>query len=256
MLRRQSFFEADAWSEPEIAAGERRIGVSVSHVALLICFALNGDGAAGDARNELQHMIERDARSTTNIVHVARLPLVPGGDRSHDGIGDEREITRLFSVAVQSNCLTLLDGCEKTMKSHVGPLPGAVDREIPQGNRGNAVVEMALVLPIMLLLVFGITEFGRAWMTVNILQTASREGARLAVVTTPDVSAVQARATAVCRAAAITPTSVDCVGPDIDGIVTVTVNANFNVVSGHVLNMFSGTIPLSAQTSMRSENGS
>lgn len=124
-------------------------------------------------------------------------------------------------------------------------------------SRGHAVVEMALVLPILLLLVFGITEFGRAWMTVNVLQTASREGARLAVVTGPDVDAVTARATAVCNAAAIDPTSVDVVGPDddLERKVTVTVTADFTVVTGKVLNMFQGTFPLSAQTSMRHEGG-
>ena len=118
---------------------------------------------------------------------------------------------------------------------------------------------MALVLPFLLLLVFGITEFGRAWMTLNVLQTAAREGARLAVVTTPDVAAVQARATAVCNAAAIhNNVVVSCVGPainDVERKVTVTVSADFSIVSGRVLNAFSGTIPLSAQTTMRSEGG-
>lgn len=126
-------------------------------------------------------------------------------------------------------------------------------------SRGNAVVEMALVLPILLLLVFGITEFGRAWMTMNILQTASREGARLAVVTGPDEAAVIARATAVCNAAAIEPTDVNVVGPDADDDerkVTVTVTADFNVVTGKVLDVFQGTIPLAAQTTMRHEGGS
>ena len=125
-------------------------------------------------------------------------------------------------------------------------------------SRGNAVVEMALVLPILLLLVFGITEFGRAWMTMNILQTASREGARLAVVTGPDEAGVIARVTAVCNAAAIEPTDVSVDGPDIDDPerkVTVVVTADFNVVTGRVLDTFQGTIPLSAQTTMRHEGG-
>jgi Flp pilus assembly protein TadG len=37
------------------------------------------------------------------------------------------------------------------------------------------------------MLVVGITEFGRAWMTVNVLTGAVREGARLASVT-PDLA--------------------------------------------------------------------
>lgn len=118
---------------------------------------------------------------------------------------------------------------------------------------------MALILPILLLLIFGITEFGRAWMVVNVLTTAAREGARLAVVTTPDVPAVQARARAVCNAAAVrNNVVVNCVGPDINDTerkITVTVSADFQVVTGRVLNMFQGTIPLSAQCSMRSEGG-
>ena len=37
---------------------------------------------------------------------------------------------------------------------------------------------------------FGITEFGRAWLTMNVLTSAAREGARLAVVTAPDEARV------------------------------------------------------------------
>ena len=126
-----------------------------------------------------------------------------------------------------------------------------------RNRRGSAVVEMALVLPFLLLLVFGITEFGRAWMTVNVLQTAAREGARLAVVTAPDVTAVTARATAVCAAAAITPTDITVSGPvanDLEKKVTVTVRAEFRVIPGKVLNMFEPVLPLSASTTMRHES--
>jgi Flp pilus assembly protein TadG len=128
---------------------------------------------------------------------------------------------------------------------------------LTSGRRGNAVVEFALVLPILLLLVFGITEFGRAWMNVNVMSTAAREGARLAVVTAPDVGAVRARVTQVLTAARITATSIDVVGPDpADAMrrVTVTVNANFTVFSGRVIAPFRGTIPLAATATMRHES--
>ena len=44
---------------------------------------------------------------------------------------------------------------------------------------GAAVVEFALVLPILLLIVWGIIEIGRAFYTVNIAASSSRGGARL-----------------------------------------------------------------------------
>ena len=46
--------------------------------------------------------------------------------------------------------------------------------------RAAAMVEFAIVLPILLLLVFGIIDFGRALYTLNNLTAAVREGARLA----------------------------------------------------------------------------
>jgi len=46
--------------------------------------------------------------------------------------------------------------------------------------RGNAMVEFAIVLPLLLILVFGIIDFGRALYTANNLTAAVREGARLA----------------------------------------------------------------------------
>jgi len=52
--------------------------------------------------------------------------------------------------------------------------------------KGQSILELALILPIMLTLILGITEFGRAWMAMNVLTGAVREGARLASVT-PDV---------------------------------------------------------------------
>ena len=48
--------------------------------------------------------------------------------------------------------------------------------------RGVAAVEMALVLPLFLLLVFGIIEFGRAMMIASLVTNAAREGARMAVL--------------------------------------------------------------------------
>ena len=125
------------------------------------------------------------------------------------------------------------------------------------GKRGQAVLELALVLPLLLIVVFGITEFGRAWMTMNVLTSAAREGCRLAVVTAPDVTEVNARVREVCAAARIAPSSVIVAGPDpldTSRRVSVTVAADFRVVTGNLLGPFSGTIPLQATAVMRHES--
>ena len=47
-------------------------------------------------------------------------------------------------------------------------------------DRGAAAVEMALVLPVLLFLLMGIIDFGRAYSTQIQLSAAAREGVRLA----------------------------------------------------------------------------
>lgn len=48
--------------------------------------------------------------------------------------------------------------------------------------RGQAMVELALVLPILLVLFMVVVEFGRVFHAYLIITNASREGARVAVV--------------------------------------------------------------------------
>jgi Flp pilus assembly protein TadG len=52
----------------------------------------------------------------------------------------------------------------------------------PQCRRGAAAVEMAIVLMLLIVLVFGIIEMGRAIMVHQVLTNAAREGARRAVI--------------------------------------------------------------------------
>lgn len=49
-------------------------------------------------------------------------------------------------------------------------------------NRGQAMVEMALVLPLLLLLLFGIMECGRLFASYIEVEHATRDGARYAAV--------------------------------------------------------------------------
>ena len=59
--------------------------------------------------------------------------------------------------------------------------------------RGAALLEVALTLPLVLLVATGIFEFGRAYQTWQILTNAAREGARLAVLPGMDDDAVEER---------------------------------------------------------------
>jgi len=127
-------------------------------------------------------------------------------------------------------------------------------------NRGQAVIEFAFVLPLLLVLCFGITEFGRAWMTMNIITSAAREGVRLAVVTAPDIPAVEQRVRDVCSAARVVPTLIVVTPPDPndpDRRVSVRVDTDFVVIPGNFLGRetgsMSGTIPLTTTTIMRHE---
>jgi Flp pilus assembly protein TadG len=51
---------------------------------------------------------------------------------------------------------------------------------------GQALVEFALVVPVLLLLVVGLTEFSRAWNTKQVLTDTAREALRSSVVADPD----------------------------------------------------------------------
>ena len=60
--------------------------------------------------------------------------------------------------------------------------------------RGAALLETALVLPLVLLVAVGIFDFGRAFQTWQVLTNAAREGARVAVLPGANVGTITARA--------------------------------------------------------------
>ena len=130
-------------------------------------------------------------------------------------------------------------------------------RDTRKNEKGQSLIEFALVVPLLLLLVIGIAEFGRAWMTQNILTGAAREAVRVAAVPDPPggVSAATARANQILTSAGITTATVSVVdAPANFGAVTVTVNYNFPVViAGFIPGLSSSTFPLSSTTTMRRE---
>ncbi|MEX0832525.1 MAG: TadE family protein [Actinomycetota bacterium] len=50
------------------------------------------------------------------------------------------------------------------------------------GERGAAAVEFAIIMVVLLMVVFGIVEYGRIFSQIEVLESAAREGARVAAV--------------------------------------------------------------------------
>lgn len=137
-----------------------------------------------------------------------------------------------------------------------------------QSQRGAAAVEFAVVLPLLLLLLFGIIEFTILLFDKALLTNASREGARAGIVfaqpRVPDAT-IQAVVSNYCASNLISfgndtlpPPTVTRTGTNSGDTLTVTVHYNFRfLVFSNLLTLFGGTyrdgVPLRAVTSMRLE---
>jgi Flp pilus assembly protein TadG len=83
-------------------------------------------------------------------------------------------------------------------------------------SRGQGLVEFALVLPLFLLLVFGIMDLGLAVFSYNSITNAAREGARLAIVN-QDGTNVSAKAKSQARVAGAPTVTVAYYQANADG---------------------------------------
>jgi len=74
--------------------------------------------------------------------------------------------------------------------------------------RGTALLETAMTLPLLLIVSVGIFEFGRAFQTWQVLTNAAREGARVAVLPNPAAGAAEARVRAYLTSGALAPAAI------------------------------------------------
>ena len=132
--------------------------------------------------------------------------------------------------------------------------------------RGNAVLDAALVFPILLSLTFGSIEFGHYFFMKHTLQGAAREGARTAITpsaTNSDVTAaVQASMTAAGIASANYTISIrnsaDSADVNVASVtagtpVLVKVNANWGTIGIRPLGLIGTSKQVIGQTMMRKE---
>jgi len=110
------------------------------------------------------------------------------------------------------------------------------------GDRGAAAVEFALVLPLLLLVLFGIIDFGRALNAQITLTQAAREGARLAALGYSDsdvATRAQAAATGLSGVSvAVTTTCAAGAGPTADAVVDVSDQFTFVTPIGAIAGIF------------------
>jgi Flp pilus assembly protein TadG len=118
-----------------------------------------------------------------------------------------------------------------------GRLSGRIARD-----RGAAAVEFALVLPLLLLIVFGIIDFGRALNAQITLTQAAREGARLAALGQPGVvNRTQAAATGLSPVQVTVTSCPASAGPGDDAAVTASYTFSFITPVGAIAGLFGGS---------------
>lgn len=111
-------------------------------------------------------------------------------------------------------------------------------------DRGAAMVEFALILPILVVLLLGIMEFGRAYNAKISIQAAAREGARALALDEDPGAAVAAADDDVLGDSVTITSSTPCPGP----YATVTVSAP---ITYRIPFINLGTRTISATASMR-----
>lgn len=124
-------------------------------------------------------------------------------------------------------------------------------------DRGAAAVEMALTLPVLLLLVGGIVDFGRAFNAQMTMTQAAREGARM-VALGYTTTQVNTRVTQAATGLPVTVTVVTACPAEPNGtdasVVRVSTTFNYLILDGIVNLVGASMAPsqtLTAQGSMR-----
>lgn len=130
-------------------------------------------------------------------------------------------------------------------------------RDVRKNNnkiKGQALVEMAIILPVLIALIFGMTDFARVLNAYLATTEASREGARVAALSGNDAAVVLAVNDAVPNLdpTRLTVTTLPAIRSRGD-TVTVTVTYNIDIITPLVNTMLNNPMPITSQTIMRVE---
>lgn len=132
-----------------------------------------------------------------------------------------------------------------------------MSRHLFRDKRGQSLVELALVLPLVILILFGIIEFGRIFHSYLLITHASREGARVGIVgaTNEEITQRVKDAAPLANADTITVTVQPNTKAARTSGVALTVKVDYPValVTPILADILPNSINLKAQTVMRME---
>ena len=125
-----------------------------------------------------------------------------------------------------------------------------------KNQKGQALVEFAIILPILLMLVMGILQFGMMLNAYLTIENASREGARAGIIGSSDaeiqnlIISTSPSLDPECLTVIITPDEPDRKSGDT---LTVQITYNYNLIVPIISSLFDNVVVLNGQTSMRVE---
>lgn len=128
--------------------------------------------------------------------------------------------------------------------------------------RGTALIEFALVLPLLLVLTLAALDLGRAFLAKNVLHQAAREGVRMRVVMVEpvsgsDIGLVEARVRQVAQGSGLNPTSIEVSAAAFGGQDSVSVTAPFTFTFPLIFRVvgmdLTNPMPLTATCYMKQE---
>jgi Flp pilus assembly protein TadG len=121
-----------------------------------------------------------------------------------------------------------------------------------QHEKGSSLVEFSLILPLLILIISGVADFGRAYHDYIIISNASREGARFASHFPDNESGIQSTTAnealnsgITIQSSLVSVTGLNSVGGNP---ITVTVEYPFRTIMGQIVGV--STITLTARSQM------
>ena len=134
-------------------------------------------GVAGDVRGDRRRRARAGGRAQPRLPAHGRFESLADADALADA--GPRAGTRLTLKDGDLAAAGLRDSDHDRSVVH---LMATLNTDRRQGERGQAIIELALTLPLLLLVVLGVFDFGLMFQRFEVVTNAAREGARVAVL--------------------------------------------------------------------------